>query len=225
MRQHSAHPVLSPGLSVIGVRDTEAATAWLVRELGSLSLGPFDHPVVLAHHPALRKALTLGIARASGCAASIRFVSPAGWVDEIAGLEGANGEWRPAAMAWRLIRAMRDTTAELPHSVRQVVDSGDTIALLDLARAVAMRFRTYLLYRPELLLRWENVDVPDTAASEGERWQRALWRGLVEESASRSPAQIAEDVREGRFRCPDGVAPVILAVADATHPLQQCAMC
>ena len=211
-------PSLLAGLTLAGVRDTDAATEWLLRELGTLPLGAFDHPVVLAHHPALRRALTLGIARATGCAASIRFVSPTGWVDEIAELAGVDGEWRPSVMAWRLTEGLSASSENLPHSVRHIVDGGDTLALLDFANAVAMRFRAYILHRPELLLRWEASDIPTADATESERWQHTLWRSLVAGSSSRSPAQIIGDVRAGRFRCPENVAPVILAVADPTVP-------
>ena len=207
------HAPSSNGLSLTGVRDIDAATEWLLRELDSLALGPFDHPVVLAHHPAMRRALTLGIARATGCAASIRFVSPTSWVDEIAGMSGADGEWRTSAMTWRLTASMMERAESLPNSVRQIVDSDDTIALLDLARAVATRFRAYLLHRPDLLLHWETSSAVGT---ENEQWQRTLWRSLV--GSSPSPARIVADVRAGRFRCPESVAPVILAVADPTMP-------
>ena len=216
--QPSPNTTSVTGLSVIGVRDANAGVDWLVHELALLPLGPFGHPVVLAHHPALRRALTLGVARATGCAASIRFVSPTAWVDEIAGFEGTDGEWRPSTMAWRVTASMTDRADDLPASVRQVVESGDTIALLDLARAVSARFRAYLLHRPELLLRWEAGDSSTPSATESEDWQRSLWRALVAGSASRSPAQIVADVRAGRFRCEEGVPSVILAVADPTIP-------
>ncbi len=206
------------GLTLVGVHDTDAATDWLIRELAALPLGPFDHPVVLAHHPALRRALTLGIARATGCAASIRFISPTGWVDETAGLEGTDGEWRTGGMAWRLIARMGEQAALLPHSAQQIVESGDTIALLDLARAVALRYRAYLLHRPDLLLRWETSETLAFRDEASEVWQRALWRSLVEHSASGSPAQVIADVRNGRFRCPDAVAQTILVVADPAMP-------
>lgn len=207
-----------PGLILTGVRDADAATAWLLRELEELPLGPFDHPVVLANHPALRRALTLGIARGTGCAASVRFVSPAGWVDEVAALEGTEGEWRHAAMSWRLMASLTEQVALLPHSAQQIVVGEDTVALLDLARAIAKRFRAYLLHRPEMLLRWEASEVPATDGESAERWQAALWRALVDGSKSRSPAQIVADVRAGRFRCPESLPSVILAVADPTMP-------
>ncbi|MEP6508350.1 MAG: exodeoxyribonuclease V subunit gamma, partial [Gemmatimonadales bacterium] len=59
---------------------------------------------------------------------------------------------------------------------------------------------------------------PAPGITESELWQRALWRSLVEGTASRSPAQIVSDIRAGRFQCPDSVAPVVLAVADPTMP-------
>ena len=210
--------VHNPGLVITGVRDADAATAWLLREMAGLSLSPFDRPVVLAHHPALRRALTLGIARGTGCAASVRFVSPAGWVDEVAGLEGDQGEWRQGAMAWRLTESLIENAALLPPSARRMVEGQDTVALLELARAIATRFRAYVLHRAEMLVQWESGVAGSERGGSGEGWQRALWRTLVQGSQSRSPAQIIADVRAGRFQCRDELPPVILAVASATMP-------
>ena len=206
------------GLILTGVRDADAATAWLLRELEELPLGPFEHPVVLANHPALRRALMLGIARAMGCAASVRFVSPAGWVDDVAALEGVDGEWRAAAMTWRLTESLTEYAALLPRSARQIIEGQDTVALLELARAVAQRFRAYVLHRSELLVRWESAEPNDTTDDGGEGWQRAMWRALVHGSQSRSPAQIIADVRAGKYHIPDNLPPVILVVADPTMP-------
>lgn len=206
------------GLVLTGVRDADAATAWLVGEMATLSLGLFDRPVVLAHHPALRRALTLGIARATGCAASVRFVSPAGWVDEVVGLEGVDGEWRAAAMTWRLTESLTEHAALLPRSARQIIEGQDTVALLELARAIAQRFRAYVLHRPEMLVRWESAAPSDKTDDNGEEWQCALWRALVRGSSSPSPAQIIAEVRAGKYLAPEELPSAILVVADPAMP-------
>lgn len=185
--------------------------------MAALTLSAFDRPVVLAHHPALRRALTLGLARATTCAASVRFVKPVGWVDEVAGLDGVDGEWRQSAMTWRLTQSLVQHVGLLPHSARRILEADDTVALLDFARTVAARFRAYLLHRPELLLSWETGEVPATE-DENANWQRELWRSLVDTAASRSPAQIVADVQQGRFLCPASVAPVTLVVASPGMP-------
>src|SRR3954465_1920901 len=112
---------LATGLSCLGVRAAYDATKWLVDQLAGMQLHPFDHPVVLAHHPALRRALTLGIARATGCAASMRFVSPTAWVDEVAGLEGVDGEWRATTMGWRLTASLLRQVDCLPPAAAKIV--------------------------------------------------------------------------------------------------------
>lgn len=206
------------GLVLTGVREADAAAAWLLRELAGLPLSPFDTPVVLAHHPALRRALTLGLARGTGCAASVRFVSPTGWIDEVTGLAGVHGEWRPGAMALRLTASLTEHVDFLPPSARHIVTSGDTVAQLEFARALALRFRAYVLYRPELLADWESPDERVLDAGGNERWQRALWRALVTGSGSRSPVQVIADVRAGRFAFLGDIPPVVLAIADPTIP-------
>lgn len=148
----------------------------------------------------------------------MRFVSPAAWVDEVAGLEGTEGEWRSTSMTWRLTSALRRQEALLPQAARSLVAGNDTIALLDFARAIAGRFRNYLLYRPDILRAWVSADGSGHARADAEAWQRALWLDLVEHSSGQSPAQVVSNVREGRFECPASVASTVLIVSDPAMP-------
>ena len=206
------------GLHLHAVRDADEAARWVVRELRALAPGPFDRPVILAHHGALQRRLTLEIARAEGCAASLRMVSPVGWVDEVIGLEGADREWRSGTVAWRLSALITELASSMPESAQDIVERGDAVALLELARAIAHRFRAYLLHRPALLLQWEASTALASSDPENEAWQRTLWRGLVERTGTRSPARTVQAVRDGTWVLPESIPATILMVADPTLP-------
>jgi exonuclease V gamma subunit len=92
---------------------------------------------------------------------------------------------------------MTELVAEMPESAQVIVAQGDAVALLELARAIAQRFRAYLLHRPALLLQWEESSELTSSDSASEAWQRALWRGLVERIGTRSPARTIQAVRAG----------------------------
>jgi exodeoxyribonuclease V gamma subunit len=200
------------------LRDADDAAQWLVRELRAIAPGPFDRPVILAHHAALQRRLTLEIARTEGCSASLRMVSPFGWVDEVIGLEGVDREWRSGTVAWRITALITDLAAEMPESAQAIVRQGDAVALLELARAIAHRFRAYLLHRPALLLNWETTGALTTADPAAEAWQCALWRGLVERTGTPSPARTVQAVRDGHLVLPESIPTTILMVADPSLP-------
>ena len=206
------------GLHFYTMRDADEAARWVVRELRAIAPGPFDRPVILAHHAALQRRLTLEIAKAEGCAASMRMVSPFGWIDEVIGLEGADREWRSGTVAWRLSALMTELVAEMPESAQVIVSQGDAVALLELARAIAQRFRAYLLHRPTLLLQWEESSDLTSSDAANEGWQRALWRGLAERIGTRSPARTIQAVRAGTLVLPENIPATILMVADPTVP-------
>ena len=206
------------GLHLHAVRDADQAARWVVQELRKIAPGPFDRPVILAHHAALQRRLTLEIAKSEGCAASLRMVSPLGWVDEVIGLEGADREWRSVTVAWRLSALMIERVAEMPESAQAIVRQGDAVALLELARVIAQRFRVYLLHRPSLLLQWEESSELTSSDPANEGWQRSLWRGLVERTGTRSPARTVEAVRAATFVLPEDVPATILMVADPSLP-------
>lgn len=217
------------------VPDFDAAVAWLVGELRGAGLGPFDRPVVLAEHPAQWRAVTLGVARFEGCAASLRVVTPDGWVEEAFGLLGARQQWRARELRWRILDAFRDDTATLPPGFN---DAADVVSRLEHATAVARRFREYLRHRPEMLLHWESAGTDFTARPDLEGWQRTLWRHLVAADGGWSPAQRLAAARRGEVALEAAQVPVfalapatlgptlhdLLDVARGQRPLKWCAL-
>lgn len=205
-------------LTTHAAADFAAATSWLVERMRTLDLGPFDRPVVLAEHPAQWRALTIALAEANGCFASVRLLTPTGWVDETLKLEGERREWRPRAMSWRIVDAITATVEAMPPTAKRIVEAGDGVALHEFARQVAERFWDYLRYRPELPLAWETGDALQSDAPEAEAWQRLLWRELCARTGTMSPAQRIAAIRLNGVTLPDDVPPVVHVIAGARIP-------
>lgn len=187
-------------------------------------LGAFDRPVILAEHPAQWRYLALELAKAQGCFASMRILTPEGWLDEVLQLEGAEREWRPRAMSFQLAAAIEASAHKLPASAQRIVDTGDRVALHEFAQQIAQRFRDYLHHRPELLMAWER-GVRRYEDSEGtEDWQALLWRELVLRTATKSPAARVEAVLEGEFTLAADVPAVIHIITDTRVPPTVAAM-
>ncbi len=199
-------------------RDAQAAADWLTARLASADHGPFERPVILAPHPALQRFLTLEVARRTGIAASLRSLTPTAWVDEVTGLEGVAREWRPAAMAWALVDVLRDPDGLLPDFLRRLADSGDELALLDVARAIAHRFRTYLLHEPAILERAESGEAPLSRREEHERWQRDVWTRLIARIGTPSPTRVLQAARGGTLQPTTALPRIVYVVSEPGIP-------
>ncbi|HRN54440.1 MAG TPA: exodeoxyribonuclease V subunit gamma, partial [Gemmatimonadaceae bacterium] len=200
------------------VSDFAAATDWVVAQLRALAPGPFERPVVLAEHPTQWRAITMALATDSGCFASVRLLTPTGWVDETLKLEGERREWRPRAMTWRIVDAITTRVSEMPPTAKRIIEAGDGVALHEFARQVAERFWDYLRYRPELPLAWEQGDELQSDSPESEAWQRILWRELCARTKTMSPAQRIAAVRREGVTLGDDVPAVVHVIAGTRIP-------
>lgn len=200
------------------VPDFRAATDWVVAQMRALQPGPFDRPVVLAEHPAQWRAITIAVAEATGCFASVRLLTPTGWVDETLKLEGERREWRPRAMSWRLVDAITAHADAMPATAQRIVEANDGVALHEFARQVAERFWDYLRYRPELPLAWEQGDALQSDLPESEAWQRILWRELCARTRSVSPAARIAAIRRDGVTLDDDVPEAVHVIAGARIP-------
>lgn len=209
---------LLPRLSFRYHADPDAAARWLVEDLGSGAGTPFTRPTVLVPHQALQRHLTLALARATGVMASVRMVTPSGYLDEVLGLEGAAREWRTEAMTWAIASAMREQVATLPSVMAQLVADGDTAQLGLLARQIARRFRAYVLYRPGILESWESGALVTPDVDGHEAWQRGLWRALIGREGVRSPLAILRAIRDGTLSRPTALPEVLHVVSDPHLP-------
>ncbi|HEX4083415.1 MAG TPA: exodeoxyribonuclease V subunit gamma, partial [Chthoniobacteraceae bacterium] len=84
-------------------------------------------------------------------------------------------------MTWKIFRLLPGLAQRREFArVRQYLDTDDGLKTFQLAERIAALFDQYLVYRPDMLTRWE------TGADED--WQAILWRTLTEE---KSPLHLA----------------------------------
>ena len=81
-------------------------------------------------------------------------------------------------ITWHLMEILPRLAAE-PHfyKVRSYLAAGDDQKLYQLAYELADLFDQYTLYRPEMILAWENGKI---RTPEGQEWQATLWCNLIE---------------------------------------------
>jgi exodeoxyribonuclease V gamma subunit len=81
--------------------------------------------------------------------------------------------------------------------LKNYVGEGDGVKLLQLASHIAYTFDQYVVFRPEMILAWEEGDNSALGQSlNNDAWQPALWRSLVKHLGCSSPARLMVQARD-----------------------------
>ena len=215
----------------------------LAAQIGRPGDSVFLQDEVVIPSAALRRLLTLYLARRHGICAGVRFSYLARWLwQQIAAVVpgvAAQSPFEADLLAWRIHAAFGDAVWVQPHArLAAYLGQADPAMRFELATNVATVFAQYLTYRPDWLATWAQGGAvtlgaaADAGAREDERWQAALWRRLLDEIglAERHPAARfvatldasgAQMVEQGRlptavhvFALPD-IPPMHLALLQA----------
>lgn len=158
----------------------------LVRCLAErLAESPEENPLaaqtVVVQSAGMAKWILLKLARLHGIAANYRFPFPRKFLEEVfaAFIPGYASDpyFDVSVMTWTLLemlpgQAGKEDFAEI---ARYLGEKDDPLKRYSLAGQIAHAFDQYLIFRPEMILGWEEGRIGDS----GEAWQAALWRMLV----------------------------------------------
>lgn len=189
-----------------------------VSQLRESPLPPRDREIVVVQSQGMRRWLSLQLADAFGCSASMVMPFPAHFMRDV-GLRSTQAHFERYGtnpfsrdvLAWRLdakLHTMQQqwlvepaqANAFEPHAareafapIRQYLHKADARTRFGLATQIAGRFDDYQLYRADVLDAWERgttaPSVPETLHSQ---WQALLWRDLRAEIHQNSPDLAAQ---------------------------------
>ncbi len=165
---------------------TEALAERLLAELAAHPGDPFAVDAVIVPSAAMRRWLTLAIARHDGICANLRFDYLAQWLwRQVAALvprTRPEAPFAPALLTWRVHAAFGDADWVARHPrLARYLGTGDPVMRLELASRVAALIEQYTTYRPDWLQAWADGRRIDDHALAGvdEAWQAALWQRLA----------------------------------------------
>ncbi len=182
----------------------EALADLLCAALGQPGGNLFTAAEVIVPSMAMRRAITLQMARQFGVCANLRFGFLAQWLwatgarvlaagmgatpsTLAAGtIQSPQAPWQPALLAWRVLAAFDDPGWVSQHArLARWLAQADAVSRLDLAQRVAGQLDQAITYRPDWLAAWAvgRSALPASAATaaagrDDEAWQAALWRRL-----------------------------------------------
>ncbi|MFC1895354.1 exodeoxyribonuclease V subunit gamma [Thermodesulfobacteriota bacterium] len=155
----------------------EILTEALARVVGTPLSSPLDEEVIIVMSAGMKRWVSMQLAQYLGICANFAFPFPNTFVREISQKVVPNVSERlsfdPRIMTWKIMKLLPDFITK-PGFESLKVYLGDTAVHLkrfQLSERIADTFDQYLLFRPEMIFRWES--------GEEEHWQAVLWRELV----------------------------------------------
>lgn len=180
-------------MSVITAEAPEALLARMEQDLALAPLLPLEDEYIVVQSLGMDRWVRQQFARRQGCAASMELPFPAAFCRKLASTlqrdrRFATGDgisidprFEEQALVWRLFALLQDD-AFLAHPhyepLRAFLHNAGDAKCFGLARRIAARFDEYRLYRPEMLITWEEHGAA-LGASVHETWQASLWQTLL----------------------------------------------
>lgn len=181
----------------------DALVQALARRLGTDPLGPLEREVVVVESRGLARRLPLELTRHLGVSAGLHLPMPAAFIWESLLLPFAGKDlekpspWGKEALTWRIADLLKgDPSLAGPGEALLRKADGPRVAR-ELGQRLADLFDQYLVFRPGMLLAWQeepHADLPGSllaadAASKAP-WQRLLWLKLRQEQAMPTRADL-----------------------------------
>ncbi|ROO25975.1 exodeoxyribonuclease V subunit gamma [Salinisphaera orenii] len=157
----------------------------LAELLGALRLArpasPLATDTLLAPNQGIGRWLAIQLAESEGIAANLDVELPGGWIwkllREVEPAAPRGQHFEADCLPWHLYAALPAMAREIPAVADYLGDPVDEVRRYQLARQLADVFDKYLVYRADMLARWEAGDTPATNPG---RWQAQVWRWLTQ---------------------------------------------
>jgi exodeoxyribonuclease V gamma subunit len=150
---------------------------------------PLQPELVMVQSQGMARWLKLQLAGRHGICANYSFPFPKLFCAEVLAANSANPAAQPAqgreVMLWEIMRLLPEVLDQPEFSPLKnyLADAADVRKRFQLSSQIANLFDQYQVFRPDLLLAWDQGRTISTAskANDHEAWQAALWRRLRQE--------------------------------------------
>ncbi len=163
----------------------------LAETLGRPLSSPFHPDVIVVQSKGMERYLSMQLAGRLGIWANCLYPFPNAFVEGLfrVVLSGAEKEspFAPDVLTWRIMKMLLHWIGEPGFEPLGAYIEGeeDDLKRLQLSAAIADTFDQYLLYRPDMIFRWEE--------GKEEHWQARLWRQLSKGLEHRHRAGMARE--------------------------------
>lgn len=159
----------------------------LAASLGPAAAGDPLAPDLVVSERGTDRWLWQFLAETHGIAANLKFEPPAGFLWRMLRLyvpdTPADARFDRPALAWRIARLLPRLLAQREFApLATYLAQDDGRKLHQLADRIAGVFNDYLVYRPEMIIGWQQGSL--ATRHDDERWQQKLWQAVVTETGT-----------------------------------------
>jgi exodeoxyribonuclease V gamma subunit len=160
--------------------------------------GPMDAETIVVPNRGMQRWLSLQLADELGIAANLDFQLPASFAwgvwKQVLDDVGEEADFSAEVLTWRIFDAIGELekTETWRPLIQSLGNGEEELRRFELADLIAKTFDQYLVYRPEMLLSWEDAP-PDPSSDSDTVWQRALWRRVAGDAKPRHRARLAAE--------------------------------
>lgn len=157
---------------------------------------PLESEIVVVQSKGMERWLSMELAKKFGIWMNCRFPFPNKFVWEVFHAFIPDlpdiAQYDPQVMTWRIMKLLPDYLNMPDFEVinNYLVQETDHLKRLQLSERIADIFDKYSVYRPEMVLRW---DEGSQGTGQSERWQAELWRGLFQNGTGKHRAGVLRD--------------------------------
>lgn len=183
------------GFNLYSSNRSEILVEELTRVVASPPLPPLEREIIVVQSQGMERWLSQQLANRLGVWANGWFPFPNFMVRQLFQIVlkevPSEDAFAPELMSWKLLSVLPTCLeqSEFATLERYLASGNRDLKLAQLCRRIADTFDQYTLYRPEMVLRWEQ--------GQDSHWQAQLWRKLVAESAGVHRAALRQRFFEG----------------------------
>jgi exodeoxyribonuclease V gamma subunit len=165
----------------------EALCDAVVGAIGAVPDSPFSAQQIVVPSTAMRRHLTLAIARRHGICANVDCVYLAEWlwqqIARVVRTVAVESPFAASALEWRVYQILQESTwAHFPRLANYLKEPSDAMRF-ELAGEIAALFEQYITYRQDWMRAWQRGDgipMPKASAAQidDQAWQAELWRRI-----------------------------------------------
>ncbi len=181
-------------MKIIVSNKLEILAERLAEELNEPLASALACETIIIQSTGMQKWLSLELARRHGICANYKFPFPNAFIDDV--FKAFVADYQPDlsynidVLTWKIMEILPELAGEDDFQpVRNYLgESSDQLRLFGLARRIAATFDQYTVFRPEMILAWEEGII----RSVQERWQALLWQKIVLSQGGLHKARLRE---------------------------------
>ncbi|MEN6623275.1 MAG: exodeoxyribonuclease V subunit gamma [Smithella sp.] len=181
-------------MKIIVSNKLEILAEHLAEELNEPLTSPLASETIVIQSTGMQKWLSLELARRHGICANYKFPFPNAFIDNV--FKAFIADYEPDlsyivdVLTWKIMEILPELNREEDFQpVRNYLgENNDQLKLYGLARRIAATFDQYMVFRPEMILAWEEGIIRSTQ----ERWQALLWQKIVKSQGNFHKARLRE---------------------------------